>query len=196
MRPSPPRNNLSLAVIAAIFVFAVPSRGQAQAVVLDTRTTFFHEPAKGSTMTVYTPSTDLTVNPWDFLSVSAGWEADIVSGASERIKSGPLSRTAGADVVSGASVKDVRHLGRGSVAIKRESTQLTLGGSDSVENDYKSASFNGAVRTDLFQHDTQLELAYARNWDSVCDVVHTANTDPTLRAALDDSKGCFDPSVA
>ena len=45
-------------------------------------------------MTVYTPSTDLTVNPWDFLSVSAGWEADIVSGASERIKSGPLSRTA------------------------------------------------------------------------------------------------------
>jgi len=196
LRGSPWQIARLTASLFALAVLLCPGIAGAQAVQLDSRVTLFHEPAKGSTMTVYTPSTDLTVNPWDFLAVSAGWEADIVSGASERIKSGPLSRTAGADVVSGASVKDVRHLGRGSVAIKRESTQLTLGGSDSVENDYKSASFNGAVRTDLFQHDTQLELAYARNWDSVCDVVHTANTDPTLRAALDDSKGCFDPSVA
>src|SRR3954451_20168932 len=193
MREGPPRSPLSVARVALLLALLAalwPQAARAQALKLDARTRVFHEPAPGSTMTVYTPSTDLTANPWDFLEVSAGWEADIVSGASERIKAGPLSRTGSADVVSGASVKDVRHLGRGSVAIKRESTQLTLGGSDSVENDYKSASFNGAVRTDLFQHDTQLELAYARNWDSVCDVVHTANTDPTLRAALDDSKGC------
>jgi hypothetical protein len=145
-------------------------------------------------MTVYTPSTDLTVSPWDFLSISGGWEADIVSGASERVKSGPLSRT-GADVVTGASVKDVRHQGRGSFTIKREATELSAGGSDSVENDYKSRSFNMAARTDLFQHNTQLEIAYARNWDSVCDVVHSVNADPTLRQPLDNSGGCFQPSA-
>src|SRR3954454_24361894 len=133
---------LLFAHVLAMAVLFWQREADAQVVELGSRVNFFHEPAKGSTMTVYPPSTDLTVNPWDFLSVTAGWEADIVSGASERIKSGPLSRTGSADVVSGASVKDVRHLGRGSVAIKRESTQLTLGGSDSVENDYKSASFN------------------------------------------------------
>jgi hypothetical protein len=79
--------------------------------------------------------------------------------------------------------------------VKREVTQLTLGGSDSIENDYKSRSLNAAARTDLFQHDTELELAYARSWDTVCDAVHTANTDPTLRLPLDDSKRCFDPSA-
>ena len=166
---------------------------RAQVVELDARTLFFHEPAKGSTMTVYTPSTDLTVRPWDFLAVSAGWEADIVSGASERIKAGPLSRNP--DIVTGASVKDVRNMGRGSFTVKREVTQLTLGGSDSVENDYKSRSFNAAVKTDLFQHDTELELSYARNWDTVCDAAHAANTDPTIRQALFDSSRCFDSSA-
>ena len=72
----------------------------AQAVELDTRVSFFHEPAKGSQMTVYTPSTDLTARPWDFLAVSGGWEADIVSGASEKLKTGPLSR-ANPDTIRG-----------------------------------------------------------------------------------------------
>jgi hypothetical protein len=166
----------------------------AQAVQVDSRVTFFHEPAKGSAMTVYTPSTDLTVTPWDSLSVSAGWEADIVSGASERVKSGPLARTT-ADVVTGASVKDVRHLGRASLAVKRDATQLVVSGSQSMENDYKSRSLGFAARTDLFQHNTQLELAYARNWDSACDAAHTAQSDPTLRQPLDDSQGCFQPSA-
>jgi hypothetical protein len=182
-------------VLCLVFVaFACPRAVRAQVVELDTRTTVFHEPAKGSTMTVYTPSTDMTVRPWSFLSASAGWEADIVSGASERVKSGPLSR-AGPDAVTGASVKDVRHVGRGSFTFRREVTELRAGGSLSGENDYKSRSFNVAARTDLFQHNTQLELAYARNWDSVCDLVHTANTDPTLRQPLDDSKGCFQPNA-
>ena len=186
------RGLLFLSLVAAILACAAGAL--AQAVELDTRTTVFHEPAKGSTMTVYTPSTDLTVRPWNFLTASGGWEADIVSGASERVKSGPLSR-AGPDAVTGASVKDVRNIGRGSVTVRREQTELRAGGSVSVENDYKSRSFNMAARTDLFQHDTQFELAYARNWDSVCDLVHTTNTDPTLRQPLDDSHGCFQPNA-
>jgi hypothetical protein len=169
--------------------------GLAQTVEVDARTTFFHEPAPGSTMTVYTPSTDLTARPWEALSVSAGWEADIVSGASERIKAGPLSRTTGADVVTGASVKDVRHQFRGSVTVKRDDTQVSAGGSTSNENDYRSRTLHASLQTDLFQHDTQIELAYAHSWDSVCDVVHTANTDATLRRPLDTSIGCFQPSA-
>jgi len=59
------------------------------------------------------------------------------------------------------------------------------------EHSLTNLSFNAAAKTDLFQHDTELEIAYARNWDTVCDAVHTVNADPTLRQALFDSKGCF-----
>src|SRR6516165_3374697 len=118
----PSRAVSRFAMLGAIIILFAARTARAQAVELDARTMFFHEPAKGSTMTVYTPSTDLTVRPWDFLAVSAGWEADIVSGASERIKAGPLARNP--DIVSGASVKDVRNMGRGSVTVKRDVTQL------------------------------------------------------------------------
>jgi hypothetical protein len=194
MRPSAGASGAVIALASAAAFVSRPAIGQA--VQFDTRTTVFHEPAPGSSMTVYTPSADLSAHPWDFLSVAAGWEADIVSGASERIKAGPLSRTAGADVVTGASVKDVRHLFRGSLAFTRDETELSAGGSTSNENDYQSRALHASARTDLFQHDTQLELAYARNWDSACDVVHAANTDPTLRRPLDTSIGCFEPSAA
>ena len=193
MRDSPgkrPRAGSRFAMVSAMASLFCAGAAGAQAVTLDSRVLLFHEPSKGSGMTVYAPSTDLTVNPWDFLAVSGGWEADIVSGASEKIKGGPISRV-GADVVTGASVKDVRHQGRGSVTFKRDATQISAGGSDSSENDYKSRSFNMAARTDLFQHNTQFELAYARNWDSVCDTSHIGNTDPTLRQPLDTSANCF-----
>src|SRR5882672_6765302 len=118
-----------LALVVTALGLLAARTASAQAVEVDARTMFFHAPA-----------TDLTVRPWDFLAVSAGWEADIVSGASERIKAGPLTRNP--DITTGASVKDVRHMGRGSVTVKRDVSQLTLGGSESVENDYKSRSFN------------------------------------------------------
>jgi hypothetical protein len=187
----------ALLALVGTIVFGLCERvALAQVLEFDARTTFFHEPAPGSTMTVYTPSADLTAHPWDALAVSAGWEADIVTGASERIKAGPHSRTAGPDIVSGASVRDVRHLFRGSFVINRDVTQLTAGGSTSNENDYKSRTLHASARTDLFQHNTQIELAYSHSWDTVCDVAHTANTDPTLRLPLDTSVGCFQPNAA
>src|SRR5262245_57967413 len=111
MRRSPGKPTarlVRLALLVALMSFWGIRASYAQAVELDTRVLFFHEPAKGSTMTVYTPSADLTARPWDSLSVSAGWEADIVSGASEKVKAGPLARNP--DITSGASVKDTRHM--------------------------------------------------------------------------------------
>jgi hypothetical protein len=210
MRPSPdPRRDPGLrrsgskssagkrglaTLVCAVAVLTWARLAAAQAFELDSRVGFFHEPAKGSTMTVYTPSTDLTARPWTFLTVTGGWEADIVSGASERVKTGPLSR-AGPDAITGASVKDVRHIGRGAVTVKRDATEFRAGGSASVENDYKSNSFHASARTDIFQHSTQLEIAYARNWDTVCDLAHAPNTDATLRRPLDNSTGCFQPNA-
>src|SRR5690606_33818504 len=63
----------------------------AQVADLDLRTTVFTEPSPRSEMTVINPSLRLSVTPAEFLSINAGYEADIVSGASEPTKSGQIS---------------------------------------------------------------------------------------------------------
>jgi hypothetical protein len=47
-------------------------------------------------------------------------------------------------------------------------------------------------RTDAFQHNSQFELSYARNFDSICDRVQSASANgPTRWVALENSDGCF-----
>ena len=48
------------------------------------------------------------------------------------------------------------------------------------------------ARTDILQHNTQFELSYARNFDSICDKVQgSTDTSPTRWSALETSIGCF-----
>ncbi len=49
--------------------------------------------------------------------------------------------------------------------LKGETTSLTAGYAYSTEHDYRSNSFHVNARTDAFQHNTQFELSYARNFD-------------------------------
>lgn len=161
---------------------------------IDTSHTVFYEAPTHTHMFVYTPSVDAQASPWSWLDVTAGWEADVVSGASVSTKAGPSYQAThpGADVVSTASVHDFRNMARGDVAIKGDVTSLVGGYAYSTENDYRSQSFHVNARTDVLQHDTQLELSYARNFDSVCDRVQSdRDTSPTQSIALEDSTGCF-----
>ena len=61
----------------------------------------------------------------------------------------------------------------GEVTLKGETTSLTAGYDYSTEHDYRSQLVHVNARTDAFQHNTQFELSYARNFDSVCDRVQT-----------------------
>ena len=61
----------------------------AQTVTVDTSHTIFYEAPTGSHMFVYTPGVDLAAQPTQWLGVNAGYEADIVSGASIAVKAGP-----------------------------------------------------------------------------------------------------------
>ena len=144
-------------------------------------------------MFVYSPSATVQVSPWSWLDVRGGWEADVVSGASVKTKAGgAYGATHSPDVVTTASVHDVRNLGRGEVAIKGDTTSLTAGYAYGTEHDYRSHSLHVDARTDVFQHNTQFELSYARNFDSVCDRVQSANASgPTQWIALEDSTDCF-----
>lgn len=161
----------------------------AQVADIDLRTSVFHEPSPRSKMTVLNPSAALGVRPAEFLRIDAGWSADIVSGASEGVKAGPL--VANPDIVSAASVHDTRHVVSGGLSLLRDNTTLSASYGYGSENDYRSNSISVSAGTDFFQRNSQILLAYAHGFDSVCDRANARSLDPTLRVALDSSKGCF-----
>ena len=181
------------AAFAFAFTCAFTRNASAQVAEFDTNHSLFHEAPTKSNMTVYSPSTDLEVTPTEALTVRAGWEADVVSGASVAVKAGPTYQNAhpGADVVTSASVHDLRNSARGGFTLRKDAVSFTGGYNYSTEHDYQSNSFNVAARTETLEHDTQLEIDYAHNFDQVCNRVQTAGNPATLARALEDSSGCF-----
>ncbi|WP_394829284.1 DUF3570 domain-containing protein [Pendulispora albinea] len=187
------RTTLSASCMAAGLVLGAGSARAQGIVQFDTTHTIYHEAPTRSNMTVYSPSADLRASPAQFLDVRAGWEADIVSGASVAVKAGPTYKAnhAGADVITTASVKDVRNVARGGFTLKNDAVSLTPGYTYSTEKDYKSHAIDIAARTELFEHNTQLEFSYAHDFDRVCDRVQSANAVPSGYRALENSVGCF-----
>jgi hypothetical protein len=185
-----------LAVAAALGTawFAVAGSARAQVATLDTTHSVFYEAPTQTHMFVYSPSAQITASPFQWLDVGAGWQADVVSGASVATKAGAAyGATHGPDVVSTASVHDFRNVGLGELTLKGNTTSLTAGYSYGIEHDYQSNAINVSARTDAFQHNTQFELAYAHNFDEVCDRVQDTAlaNQPTLWTALENSSGCF-----
>ena len=184
------KGRLVWAIAGVVLGSSAPARGQVAE--FDTSHTIFYEAPTKTHMFVYSPSADLKATPWTWLEVAAGWQADVVSGASVATKAGPAyqSNHPAADVVTTASVRDLRNLGHGEVTARGETTSITAGYAYSTEHDYRSNSLFVNARTDVLQHNTQFELSYARNFDSVCDRVQ-GETNPVRFVALEDSTGCF-----
>ena len=163
---------------------------------VDTAHTLYHESPTRSNMTVYTPGLDVAVNPADWVTVRGGYEADIVSGASVATKAGPAYQSVnpGVDVITTASVKDFRHAPRGGFSLRKGDVTYTGSYTYGTENDYKSHSIFVAARTEAYEHNTQFEISYARNFDLVCDRIQAVNDRPPRFRALEDSHGCFSGS--
>ena len=179
----------------AILALLAPAVANAQVVDFNSTHGVFYEAPSRTNMFVYTPGGDLQVSPWDWLDVRAGWEADVVSGASVAVKAGAAYQAThpAADVVSTASVHDLRNLGRGGFTLRKDAVSVTGGFAYSTEHDYRSTSFNVAARTDTYDKNSQFEIAYARNFDQVCDLVQPTQTSnaPTRLRPLENSNGCF-----
>lgn len=155
----------------------------------DVRTNAFIEPSPSSKLIVINPEVGVSAAPAEFLKINAGYQADIVSGASESVKAG---RLAGVDVVSAAtSFHDTRHEARGGFSLIREATELTAGYSYGTESDYRSQAISVSAATNFLQRNTELRLSYARGFDKVCTARFASADDPSVRAPLDSSKGCF-----
>lgn len=184
------RKRRRLGWLGALLGLAVvrPEAG-AQVVSTDLRTNAFIEPSSSSKLIVINPALDVAARPVDFLKINAAYQADIVSGASESVKAG---RLAGVDVVSAAtSFHDTRHQASGGFSLIRDVTELDATYSYGTESDYRSHSIAVSAATNFLQRNTELRLSYARGFDKVCTSGFASSDDPSVRAPLDSSKGCF-----
>jgi hypothetical protein len=153
------------------------------------RGSVYLEPSKTSKLVVINPSAGVRATPTEWLDVVVGYEADIVSGATESLKGGRLSPV---DIVSSAtSFKDTRHQVSGGVGLKRDDTKLSATYTYGTESDYQSNAFSVQSGTTFFQKNTELTLAYGRGFDRVCTSGFGVNDSVSLRTALDSSQGCF-----
>lgn len=178
-----------LAVVASTVVCMGASAVFAEG-TFNSRVTFFHEPSsRNAAVTVVHPQVDAQADVASSLKVQAGYDADIVSGATP-VVFGPLT---GPDAVSGATqFSDVRHTVRGGFEYTRG--LVTLAGSyrHGWENDYKSDAISVGARADMFERNLTLALGYTRSFDLVCNAAHNGVQGPLELLPLTGSQGCFD----
>lgn len=161
----------------------------AQVADLNTRTSVFYEPSNSSDLLVVHPGARLAVKPTSWLALNAGYDADIVSGATEAVKRGPLSTV---DVVTAATeFNDTRHVASGGFALTRDQTDLSALYSYGVESDYKSQAISVSAGTSFLQNNTRIVLSYTRGFDTVCTTAYSEASSPSNRLPLDSSQGCF-----
>lgn len=173
----------------ALLILLSVALASAQVLDVELRSSAFYEPSASSKLTVINPSLGVAAKPSDWLKISANYEADIVSGASEPVKAGRLG---GVDVVSAAtSFHDTRHQFSGGFTLTRESTELAASYTYGTESDYHSQSVTASAATNFLQKNTELRLSYGHGFDRVC-TSHFADADaPSSRPTLDSSAGCF-----
>jgi len=165
------------------------TRAQAQLDV-EAASTIFHEAGGPLSMTVVVPEVNANVAIGDAVAIRAGWSADIVSGASVAVVDAPTETV---DAIASASVSDMRHVLGGGASLRDENSTLSVGYRYGFEKDYRSHGLDVTARTELFDRNTALAIAYARSFDSACD--GPGAEDPVMKPRLDSSDGCFDDNA-
>ena len=173
---------LSLPALSVLAMFALRAYADVQAA---SRVTVFREPsADNAGVSVIHPQTDVSADLGG-ASLAAGYDLDIVSGASPRV-------FGGVDAVTAATkFSDVRQTARATVGWNVSDVGLSAGYSYGWESDYLSHTMQVAARGDFLDKNFTLGLSYTRNFDSVCDANNKLAQDRLSRQALTSSKQCF-----
>jgi hypothetical protein len=150
--------------------------------------TLFREgSSRGAEVQVVHPQLDLSADLGKWAAITAGYEVDIVSGATPAVYG-----SATPDAVSGAtSFTDQRQQARGGLTLNTRLVGLTAAYSYGWEKDYRSHTISGAARGDFLERNFTLSLAYTRNFDSVCDQNNEAAQGPIDLQPLASSEHCF-----
>ena len=172
------------AVIGSLWLRVAPARADVEAA---THLTIFTEPSSANQgLRVIHPQTEVSATN-GAVGLSAGYELDIVSGATARV----YAPGEGPDAVSGATFADTRQAARGGVSFETASVAFSGGYSYGFENDYRSHTITASARGDFFERNFSLSLGYTRNFDRVCDNPNALAQSPLARQPLATSEGCF-----
>jgi hypothetical protein len=183
------RSRRALAVVAALPALLIAARAVGTTDGA-TRLTIFREPSSSNEgITVIHPQLDVSAALGATFDLTAGYEMDIVSGATPRVY-GPRT---GVDAVSAATkFSDTRQQVKGGFAYNRPTSALSAGYGYGWESDYRSHTVTASTRTDLLDHNFTLAVAYTHNFDSVCDLNNAAAAgQPFTVKTLDSSAHCF-----
>lgn len=169
---------------------AATVRARAQSLELAPRTTVLLEPSSSSKLIVINPSGAASFSSANGeIELHAGYEADIVSGATESLKGGRLSPV---DIVSSATeFEDTRQQFSGGFMLGRNGTKISASYSRGIESDYRSHAISASASTSFLQKNTELSIAYGRGFDQVCTTAFSASDSPSVKTPLDSSEGCF-----
>lgn len=190
-RPYRPRSRarVALATVALLALAAGARRANANTEAAS-RVTIFREPStNNSGITVIHPQVDASAALGSTFNISAGYEVDVVSGATPRTF-GPSS---GVDAVTTATkFSDVRQEVKGGFEFTRASSGLSAGYSYGWESDYKSQAISASSHSDLVDHNFTLAIGYTHNFDTVCDANNAAALGQPLNLQpLASSTHCF-----
>ena len=153
--------------------------------------TVFYESGGPLHMTVVNPAVAASVDVVDALAITAGWEADVVTGASVAVVDAPGAVDA---ITSATKVEDVRHVVRGGTVLRSEAARFSASYGYGFERDYRSHGLSLSAATELFDRNTTLEVSYGRGWDAVCDLRQPQADSAVERQRLPTSEGCFGTS--
>jgi len=179
-----------LTLILTVVFCALGQRAAAQNSV-DTTTTVFYEKGGPLNMTVVNPSVKANADVVEELALHAGWQADVVSGASVAVVDAPGGSSVDA-VTSATTLYDLRQVASGGLTLRSDVARLDASYAYGFEKDYTSHAFSMNAATELFDRNTTLELSYSRGWDSVCDLSQPQAEKAVERQRMPTSDGCFE----
>ena len=166
-----------------------PARTDAN-VEASTHVMLFSEPSSTNKgVQVIHPQTDVSAGIGPHATVGAGYEVDIVSGATASIYGPP-------DAISGAThFSDERQQARANLAIETPLVGLSAGYSYGWERDYRSRTLALSARGDFLERNFSYALAYTRNFDTVCDQNNSSAQGPLYLQPLASSQHCFQTAM-
>jgi hypothetical protein len=174
------RRTASLVAFAAVASIGVAHADDG----IDVNTTWYQEQRQGGQggLTVIHPQLDATVDVGEHSTLSFGYAADAVTGATAKVYA--------VDAVSTATpFSDLRHEGNLGLAFAGRRSKLAVSGAVGVERDYLSLSVGATGSVDLPGKNTNLALAYSHARDQVCDKSN-GELQPLERRALTGADPC------
>jgi Protein of unknown function (DUF3570) len=165
------------------------ARAQERTYRIDVSGAYFVEPAARETLHVFHPQVTALLDLAKWFSLSMGYDADVVSGATPRTYGTPMDA-----ITSATKFSDVRHAFHGGVEVRIGPTAVDASYTYAFENDYRSHELDVSARVDLWGKNTTFRLDYSHNFDSVCDADNRGAM-PLERRPLTTSTGCFNPKT-